>query len=228
MTITALSQQVCQHIEEIERKENMLSQAKAIKETHEILKKVETDARQFASLLLIYHDCLSPDERQKFIANALRLRTKLHESADKFESEPRQKGQLTQIDTQLQSLEREVEQAWQVYAERKAASAFDLLKLILHLPEVQTQKTYLIALQARITRSITFPPQTEADLQNYEQSLQELLAYLNSIDGLSREVSTFLLKVLNGEATVADLTDEVLHWCWQGERATAFAISFTH
>jgi hypothetical protein len=43
---------------------------------------------------------------------------------------------------------------------------------------------------------------------------------------LDPAISDFLNIVFNGEATLADLSDEILAWCRQGNRARTFKITF--
>lgn len=154
------------------------------------------------------------------------INDKLKESREKFVNEYRQVQKLSAVEKLVQDLQSFLARSWSSYVLAQTQPHFDLLNLVEKLPEVTIQGGTIAPLRQRLQLASSQLPQRESRLTQFDVDLQSLQNSLANLSGLSAEVTEFLRRVQKGAASVADLTDEVLAWCRDNERAGAFKISF--
>ena len=224
--IVTLSQDVCQKLDLIDELNITIQDTGAVKATLEGVSKVQEIAYRLDALLSLLRHRLSDESIQRFVAIVDGLLQEVSISYKNFETEPRQTRQLSSLYAKMQNLIKEIEMQWRMYAQQQTEQPFELLKLVLHLPEMQSQYAALTSIRTRLMYFFEHPPLTTIQLVDFDRALQELTQHLGSIEGLDIEIKTFLQKTLSNQATIADLTDNILQWCQQGKHADAFAIRF--
>jgi DNA repair ATPase RecN len=220
--IVRLSQEVCQQLQTIDDIETLKNNEESIKATLKALTKVKESVATLVTLLTLLRERLPAQD----VYGLDYLVRELKASRERFDTEPRQTKALSSILESIQKLVREVKSQWQTYAKERVHEPLELLKLVENLPEVKAQREAYDELKTRLGRYTREPPLTVDQLTDFDRSISILVQSLNNIDGLNSEVKIFLQKTLNGEATLADLTDEVLQWCRQRGHARIFAVKF--
>lgn len=154
------------------------------------------------------------------------IHIKLKESHEKFTTQFRQIRELMAIEKSVQDLQSFLNQAWASYVLIQTRPHFDLLDLVENLPEVSIQGGIVTPVRQRLQAHSNKLPRRETHLTQFDADLQALQNSLANLSGLDLAVTEFLRRVQKGTASVADLTDEVLAWCQENERARVFKISF--
>jgi len=154
------------------------------------------------------------------------IQSKLKESREKFLTEYRQVQRLNAVEKLVQDLQGFLAHSWASYVLERTRPHFDLLNLVENLPEVTVQGNTIALLRQRLQSASSQLPQRETYLVQFDANLQALQSSLTNLSGLSADVTEFLRRIQKGNASVADLTDEVLAWCRENERAGAFKISY--
>jgi chromosome segregation ATPase len=225
--IVSLSQDVCQQIQEIDYLERLNNNMVAIQATFDALVQLKGIVAQLKVLVILLNGRLAEQIIQGVVRSIERLTRDVQASAEKLESQPRQVKELTQCQRKSQELIDDLKAKWKLYAEEYTREALELLRLVDHLPEVEAKQATYQMLTSRLRHYIEHGPLIPAQLVEFDEYLGQLNQHLSNIEGLSVDVKKFLENVLKDQATLADLTDEVLQWCRQGEHARAFVIGFT-
>jgi hypothetical protein len=137
----------------------------------------------------------------------------------------RQVKPLQEISAKLQTLREEIGQRWREYARGLVQDHVNLWAIVQVLPEMQEQKVVVHELRNALIQYTSTYPQTSAELDDFDAKLEQMTMRLSTIESVHLEVKTFLHKVHMREATIVDLTDEVLNWCRQENRAKVFQVS---
>ena len=146
-------------------------------------------------------------------------------SRSNFAHDLRQANALLWAESSLQETQKNIEHQWRSYANEQVRDPLHLLNLVKYLPEVATQADLYDALKKRLQRCINEVPKHPEQLAIFEQNVQELTRLLNAIQGLDIAVKEFLQKVIDGQATIKDLTPDVRVWCQSGDRERVFRIT---
>ena len=225
--LVALAQDVCRDIALIGELNTILQDAGAIRDTLEGVSRVQESVKRLDTLLSLLHQRLPYERVQQFLFRIDVLRQEVETSHKNFETEPRQTKHLSQLYTKAKQMIAEIDVLWMNYVQQQTEQPFELLKLVLYLPEVQTQYSELTSLQKQLGDFSGHSPHTIAQLTNFDHALRDLIQRLGNIEGLDSEIRIFLQKSLAGLATIGDLTEKILQWCQQAQHAHAFAIRFT-
>jgi DNA repair ATPase RecN len=224
--IVSLSQEVCQQIQEIDHLERLKNNLSSIQATFDALIQLKEVVVQLKALVILLNGRLAEHAIQGVVRGMERLVRDVQASAEKLESQPRQVKELAQLQRKAQNLIDDLKAYWKLYAEEHTRETLELLRLVGYLPEVEAHQTTCQTLTTRLRHYMEHIPLTPAQLFEFDECLKQLNQYLSDIKGLSTEVKTFLDNVLKDQATLADLTDEVLQWCRQGAHSQAFVIRF--
>lgn len=226
--IVALVQQSCRLMQEIDEREQARAEAQSVEDTVQALTLLrETATRLQTSLQLLGQRCPAP-EIAAARRSSERCATQLTRSAEQFVTQPRQKSDVQAIHIHAQKALEGMQRAWQTYAIACMHEPFDLYRLVASLPEVVARQATYDELQRQLRAAGATMPTSDQQLQAFDQALAQFKRLLHEIEGLSAEVRAFLLKTLDGTASLADVGDEVLQWCRQGRRARTFAVRFAH
>jgi DNA repair ATPase RecN len=226
--IVALAQDVCTYIQEIDRLDRIKSDAQSISDTYASLQTVAAGLEQLMAYIHVLGQRLPEATRSEVRVFSNRTIPDIASSLRNFEQEPRQTKQLASVRARVQDAIKKVKSQWEQYAKEQIREPLELLKLVRNLPEVIAEEQRYNEITAQLNRYVQDPPATLEDLAAFDQNLQMLKQRLQNIEGLSFAVKTFLQRAADGQATIADLTDEVIAWCRHGGHAHIFAISFAN
>lgn len=226
--ITALLNATCAKIELAKRLKDAQSEVKAIETTQAELEKLLEAARQLATATEVCRGRLGEETIAPILAQAVVVVQEVHASRKRFAEGTSRRENLALYNTgrKIQAAFKDLENRWQLYAQRQLAPYLELLRLVTYLPEVAASEHEIQQLVAQIRAQVTRPPQSAAQLGQFDQRLADLGYRLESVARLPDEVRTFLMKVVEGRATLADLTPSVRSWVEEGGRANSFSIVF--
>lgn len=225
--ITALSAEVRARLTLAKRLKDAQSEVKAIEATVGELEKLAPNARQLAAAVQVCRERLSEDVVTPVRAQAALLADEIATSRERFVSTNRRETlPLNGAGKKLDRLARDLGERWQLYAQAQLAPYLELLALVIYLPEVAASEAEINQLVWHIRDQVKEPPQSQAQLAQFDQRLADLGRRLESVASLPGEVRDFLMKVVSSRATLADLTPAVSTWLGEGTRADAFLITF--
>lgn len=198
----------------------------AIEASYQKLTEVRKLLQETAASFHLIQPRLTDDQIAEAVRQLRVINNKLKESREKFMSQYRQIRELAWIEKLVQELKSFLEPAWASYVIVQIQPHFELLNLVEKLPEVTVQGGTLAPLRQRLESASSKLPQRTSHLTQFDADLQTLQSSLANLSGLSSEVTEFLHRIQKGTASITDLTDKVLAWCRENERAGAFKISF--
>ncbi len=224
--IVELAQRACRQLDEIDTLEIAKKEANDINATLKELADVKRTVIELNELCLLLSDRLPLREIQG--VEIPKILKSVKDSHTKFthERERRQVQALRDITSRLQTLVLKIEGLWREHAKSLVNPHFDLLELVRILPELREHEALLNGLKARLQHHAAIPPRVPAELVDFDEKFAQLRLRLANLENLHPEVKSFLRKAYNHQATIADLTDEVIRWCRQGEHAKVFRIDF--
>lgn len=224
--IVKLAEAACRQLDELDELEVAKKETNDINATLKELADVKSKATQLNELCLLLSDRLPLSNIQS--VEIPKILKSVQDSHTKFtrERERRQVQALRDIGSRLQTQILKIEGLWRNYAESLVNSHFNLLELVRILPEVREHEATLNGLKARLQHHAAILPRAPAELGDFDEKFAQLRLRLANLENLHPEVKSFLRKAYNHQATIADLTDEVIRWCRQGEHAKVFRIGF--
>ncbi|MEO9028099.1 MAG: hypothetical protein ABI413_04715 [Ktedonobacteraceae bacterium] len=224
--IVSLVQETRQLTQEIVVRENAKSMVESVQETLSILAILRGKASQLQTHLQILRARLPTMDVQTALDNCKYGNIQLRDSASRFSIQPRQKNELQAVQKQIEKALSGLQKAWQSYASERTREPFELYILVGYLPEVAARQVVYDELKRKLTTASETVPSSWQQLQTFDQTIEQFTQMLGEIEGLNEAVKGFLLKTLSGTASLADVTDEVLQWCRQGQHARTFSIRF--
>jgi hypothetical protein len=224
--IVSISQRISQELDEIQRLERILNEAGAVRATLELLGEIEPVAVRSTATFRLISDRL-PVAQVGVLRSQFGVAKQLVKASHQdFSKERRQVQALNAVSVGLRSVTEGLQRDWQDYSQQQVQPQADLLRLVESLPELADQIEDLRGLHRQLASFVVRTPVCQEDLDNFDQTLARLQVRLARLEGLSDGVKKFLRRVLNDEATIADLSEEVLNWCRPPSRVTAFRIAF--
>ncbi|MCL4868800.1 MAG: hypothetical protein KJ063_07525 [Anaerolineae bacterium] len=199
---------------------------KDIADSYQKLTEISKLLKETATSFHLIQSRLTNDQIAEVMKQLQNIQNRLKESREKFLTEYRQVQKLGTVEKLVQDLQGFLGRSWASYVLAQTQPHFDLLNLVEKLPEVTVQGNTIDPLRHRLQSASSQLPQKESRLAQFDADLQELQNSLANLSGLSVEVTEFLRRVQKSAASIADLTDEVLVWCRENERAGTFKISF--
>jgi len=225
--ITALLGDVRTKIDLAKRLKDAQSEVKAIEATLAELDKLVAATRQLAAAAENCRGRLGEEVISPVLAQAAQVAQDVIASRQRFASTNRREIlPLNAVGRKIQAAHRDLSERWQLYAQQQLVPYLELLRLVTYLPEVAASEHEIQQIVAKIRAQIASPPESAAQLGQFDQRLADLGRRLEGVAQLPDEVRAFLMKVVEGRATLADLTHPVRSWLEQGGRAGAFSIGF--
>lgn len=226
--ITALASEMRQKLTLAKRLRDAQSEVKAIEVTLTELEKLSTSAGQLAAAVQTCRARLGEDVIAPVRSQAVQLADEIAASRERFASgtNRRENLALNNASRKLERISKDLSERWQLYAQAQLAPYIELLALVVYLPEVAASEAEINQLVRHIRDQIKEVPQNDRQLTQFDQRLADLGRRLESVASLPVEVRGFLMKVVSGKATLADLTPPVNEWLGEGARAGAFQITF--
>jgi hypothetical protein len=224
--IVELAKVACRQLDELDTLEVAKKEASDINATLKELADVKSKAIELSELCFLLSSRLPLREIQS--VEIPKISKSVQDSHTKFtrDRERRQVLPLRDIANKLQIQVQKIEGLWRNYAESLVNPHFDLLELVRILPEVREYEATLNGLKTRLQHHAAILPRTPTELGDFDEKFAQLRLRLANLENLHPEVKSFLRKAYNHQATIADLTDEVIRWCRQGEHAKVFRIGF--
>jgi tRNA uridine 5-carbamoylmethylation protein Kti12 len=228
MTIAALAESACILLKNIDNLEQNKLNADNIEATYAALKDVKEVAKTIHNLCVLYHNRLPIHTIKQVELPKSIKELQLLQAQFTNEHQPRQVYELNTVSSRLNKIKTKIEGEWKKYAKTHLLLYFDLHEMVKSLPEVRKQESTLNGLKNHLQHDISVMPLTKDDLNTFDQRFEQYKQHLSTLEHLHPDVQNFLQKTNKGTATLADVTDEVLHWCRQGEHAKAFRIHFSY
>lgn len=224
VAIVELAEAACELIDEREELLKVRDEGSKIAATLAQLTEVKGQSTQLAELWGLLRERIPLKEI--YTANISSLLQEVQKAHAKFtdEHEIRQVRLLQDICARLQALLDEIAQRWREYALGLVQNPVNLWAIVQVLPEMQEQKIVINELKEALLQYTSNSPHTSDELGDFDAKLEQLKTQLSGIESVHPEVKMFLYKVHAQKATIADLTDEVLRWCRQENRAEVFQI----
>mgnify|MGYP001118482401 FL=1 len=225
--ITALLKETCNNIEQAKHLKKAQSEIKDIEATSNELEKLLTSTRQLALTTTTCGERLGTAIIASVLAQLPPITQEVQNSKQRFNSSNRRETlALYNVGRKVQATYTDLSERWKLYAQDQLAPYLELLRLVMYLPEVAANQTKIQELTASIKQHAEKPPQNKAQLAQFDERLRQLGEYLDSIAHLPKEVQSFLGKVVEGTATLADLNSTILQWIQDSNRSSSFSISF--
>ena len=223
--IVTQAQKVREQLTTLKKLEEDAENRKDIEATYDELKQVTAALRQFSTLYQRIRGRLDAEKTAYIAAQVGQMAKNIETSQQEFAEKRRQVKALKEANKQVKELTQNAEASWKLYAESQLAPQRELLDLVRQLPEINKQLKEIDALTARLEAFTQSSPKNAAEVKEFDQKLAKLAKRLSNLN-LEPDVETFLRDVLRSQATLADLSDEILEWCRQGDRAKTFKIAF--
>jgi hypothetical protein len=226
--ITALLNDTRAKVELAKRLKDAQSEVKAIEATLAELEKLLAASRQLATTADVCSSRLGEAVIAPVLSQAAAIAQEVQASRQRFTSTNRRETlALNGAGRKVQAAIKDLGDRWQIYAQSQLAPYLELLRLVTYLPEVAASEHEVQQLVAQIHAQVSKPPQTTTQLNQFDERLAELGRRLDSVAQLPDEVRFFLMKVVEGKATLADLTPPVRNWIEEGGRSSSFSVVFS-
>lgn len=224
--IVALAQDIQAKVEQRKRFEERKRQQQAISDTLGMLRTLRQEIADFDTQQRLVGEVISAEITQSLNEIIQRLRNRLKQRYDEFRHSDKfnQKSQLSYLQQDISKLDAQLQEGWSDYANRKIAPHSELYLLVEKLPEVSGNIRRINELIQKLHRASSTTPRTSTHVDQFERDLESLRVTLANLEGIEPHIRRFLFSVRDGKATVADLTDDILAWCRDPRRASAFKI----
>jgi hypothetical protein len=223
--IVTQAQRVRSQLVTLKKLEEDEKKRKDIEATHSELRQVTSALRQFNTLYQLTRSRLDSEQTSYITSQARQIDEAVEASHQEFTQQRRQVKALQDVKQQVESLTQQTEASWKLYAEGQLNPQLELLELVRQLPEILAQLNEINSLRERLEEFRQRTPYNDVELTEFDRKLRKLVKHLSDLN-LDPAIRDFLGRVLRGEATLDDLSDEILVWCRQGGRAKTFKIAF--
>lgn len=211
-------------LHQLERRQ---SEIKDIDATYQQLRENSTKVQRLVQQYGTVNQYLSDAGRRDLIALFQTLYEKTQELATDFSTNSNQARKLKAFgDKTVVDCINAFEDMWAASVAHEVSSERDIYLLVKNLPDVRANGTKVEGILQRLEAFRKNPPSTEDELADYLSKVESLRSQIESIRGLTDAIQSFLQKMANNTATIADLTPEILDWCHEQSRAEHFIIRF--
>lgn len=226
--IDRLCQEISTGLDSLERLEQSAGDTTAINSTKSQLEEVKAEVARLSSKCLLLRHKLAPVVVDNIMDNTVKIHEQLKASQQAFYSQNayNQSSELRKIKNDLKAQLDKLEENWRTQTERVLKPLEIKLKLVRYLPAISTQKSDLDRHFEGLRPLRTKSPVNEVELRRFEDVIDLLEKKLQETDGLEPSVASFLEKVSDNRATLADLDDEIIVWSRQKNRARSFMVVF--
>lgn len=226
--IVTLANEIVNRLERLYRLENIEEEKRNIENTRLRLADLKKELLQIRKLHQLLGERLAPNIVESVLKETDRQAEQLKASHQLFSSQNQydQFGEVDKIRGALKRQREYLEQNWGSIVDNALKPHKARLKLIRYLPEVKAHEAQIKQLIANIEQWRDNPPQNQQALTFFDQTMNRISEYLSEIEGLPWLIKIFLEKLDKQQATVEDLTPEVLAWCQARGRSKAFRLSF--
>jgi hypothetical protein len=200
--------------------------AKQAKATLEELEQVAEGCRKLEYQYRVIVSRLLPTFAPEFQAKIAPQVAVIQKLRERFETNSNQLLEIKRLANELRSLTDHLNQAWSSWIKQQYHPYQELFRLVQDLPEIKIQERAIQDLFGHLNAAKAIAPHDIQELNRIDQRIVRLAGYFSSVRGLSPEVQAFLHKVREGQATIADLSPEILTWCTSFNHAHAFKIRF--
>lgn len=225
--IVALVDMLAEKLALEDRLKTNRAEVKSIEATLRALDQVAAAARKLVEEI----DLCSPYFEAQVVADiwaqASDVARDLERSRIRFAMNRKEWMHIQKAGESLQRPAKDLAERWQSYSRDRLVPYLDLMLLVNYLPEVAASASDLNQLVRQLEEQVKRPPRTQAQFDQFQSRLDELGRRLDAVARLPMGVRAFLARVVDGKATLADLTPEVQVWISEGNRAAAFSISFS-
>jgi hypothetical protein len=227
--ITSIAAETRKSLADAKELRDAKDEIRAIEATLAELEKLAAAARQLEAAVQSCRGRLGEDVVAPVLSQARQLADEVAASRDRFAkgASRRENLPLNNTGRKLERLVKDFDERWQLHAHAKLTPYLEFLALLVYLPGVAASEAEISQLVRQIRDQMKEAPRSDAELTRFDRRLADLGLRLEGVANLPNEVRAFLTKVASGGATLEDLTPTVAGWVGEGQRAGAFAISFT-
>lgn len=212
--ISRLARDLTAQTEEYARLQKLVSQAEAVRTTEELLEEIDSILGKWAAVFPVIEPLLTAEQVAEIRRDAAAIVRQLANSQQEFANHHFQQAtKLTQLRSKAERLRGTTKDAWSEYARRQAGSLHDLVLVAQRLPKMAPRMDAIHSYIASLQKHATDLPSKPQAVEQFHAHLTRLEELLSDLEGLPNDVRVFVRKLVNGEATFADVTTDVFAWC---------------
>jgi hypothetical protein len=203
---------------------NQLERRQELKRIQTALNEVQQRISPIVASRNLVSDRLATEDRARIDQTLIEIRQRLRASQQRFvaisgavDLEPARAA--------TDRLQRELDAGWKRYIDSTIDGYTGLLALVRGFPEFATQAKVLDDLVGQI-RKRDKAPSGETQLTNVDALLSQISDHARFIEEFPPDVRALLERVVDGTATLADVTDNALHWLRKGDHVQSLAVTF--
>jgi DNA repair exonuclease SbcCD ATPase subunit len=170
------------------------------------------------------HERLTDDDRRSLTTNIANLAHLLRTSQSEFSQGSRQVVKLERAHNSVKAIQRELERSWQRYVDDQTRSYRELLVIIRQVPAIESHVADLQTALEQLQSQYRTPPRTAERLARFDAGLDDIRKRAREFEELPHSVRDFLSRVAAGQATLMDVSPEILQWLDTHDARSVFAV----
>lgn len=199
-------------------------EAADIESTRDALLEVAACIKTLTNATALSDGYLGIEEKDQLRTDLENIAAKARDLHAQFASQRKQVQSLASLRKKVEEAQDTFNTNWRAYAQQQLAPRYELLPLARAFSGATHVTGELAAVHARLRTSSEKAPTSASQLIDFNANIDKLDELLSSFQSSSPAVKTFLLRVLQGKATLADLSLDVLDWCNSANLAAFFRI----
>jgi len=224
MSLLTIAQELVDQTQQIEKSRSDRAETKNIDDTYQKIVALQQKLDTLTDQVTVLRENDVVPLSQEFIGHLEIAKQKLIDAQQAFQSVRRQVSSISEVQTCIERAEDELKKVWSAYTAKRINPIRTTLELIRGLPDVHNKLNEHHEVLHVIGDFEKRLPRNSADWFKFTQAIARYQLIFDSVEGLDPEIIEFLKKVRNRDATLADLTENILTWCYEGNRLQTFTI----
>jgi chromosome segregation ATPase len=196
-------------------------EAADIDSTRDALREVATCIRTLTHAAALSDGYLGTEKQNQLRNDLENIAAKARDLHGQFAYQRKQVQSLASQRKKVEEVQGALDANWSAYAKQVLAPRFELLPLARAFEAANSE---LSTVEASLRKSSEVAPTSASQLTNFKANIEKLDELLSSLQSSGPAVKEFLLSVLQGKATLADLSPDVLEWCNSKNLSASFRI----
>jgi hypothetical protein len=197
-----------------------------LNETRDEILKLKQQAMDFARIYGLLKAILGTTNNEQVQNEVQGLINSLQDSQKDLSKNPRQVPIARSMTNSLATLITNISVAWYQFAVEKLMPAFKLFDILRNLPEFKPIRDALLNYKKHLEFFQSHVPKDEKELLDFAQTEANFSQIMTTIPDLTPKIQSFLAKIMDRTATVADLDNEIYAWCREPGRSKSFMVTF--
>lgn len=212
--LSQLASDIQAKTEEYGNLQKMVSQAESVQATEKLLDEITTLVGRWAAVFVLIAPLIAEDKAAVIRKEAAAVRHQLVMSHKDFAAQNFQQGiKLTLAKNKAEKLRASTKEVWCAYARGQVEPYRELTSIARRLPKMARQLESIDGYLMNAEKLANDLPAKPDDVKQFHNYLGRLKTLLGDLEGLSSDVRVFLNKLVNGDATFADVNQSVFEWC---------------